>query len=385
MDSGARCRWHPALATHRKKDGSVGSCEIVPDNQSVAIASGAHPLAERPWPVQRSGGAHQMSKHPKNRVRAVARALCLGKLKFYGYHRPVGLIRQSIAEGGPIEQIKTERGRLKMVEAAGKLQTLNELPDLNGAKVNYLSGAKFWYQTLFCFVSLQQNSPFRITPVIHDDGTLDAATRAAIARVVPWAVFIDAATLEDKLDRLLPESRFPSLRARRREYPHLRKLTDIHLGQTDWGLVLDSDILFFRRPDAVLEWFENPRAMYMQDIQNAYGYTPALMQELAGCVVPNKVNVGLYALDRNFIDWNSLEDWCRTQIEREKRNYLQEQGLTALLIAKQKGSPLSASDYVLMPDIDEGFAPKAIMHHYVSQSKRSYFQYGWKLMPFEQN
>ncbi len=318
-------------------------------------------------------------------LKQLGRTLGLGKLKYYGYHRPIGLIRQSIAEGGPIEQIKTERGRLKMLEAAGKLAVLTELPDLHGAKVNYLSGAKFWYQTLFCFISLQQNSPFRITPVIHDDGTLDAATRAAIARVVPWAVFIDAAALEEKLDRLLPESHFPTLRARRLEYPHLRKLTDIHLGQSDWGLVLDSDMLFFRRPDAVLEWFANPRAMYMQDIQNAYGYTAALMQELAGCNVPDKVNVGLYALDRNLIDWNRLEDWGRTQIEREKRNYLQEQGLTALLIAKQKGSPLSASDYVLMPDIDEGVAPKAIMHHYVSQSKRSYFQNGWKLLRFCQN
>jgi hypothetical protein len=313
-------------------------------------------------------------------MKATARALGLGRLKLYGYHRPIGLIRQSIAEGGPIEQIKTERGRRRMIIAAGKLPTLPELPDLHGAKVNFLSGAKFWYQTLFCFVSLQQNSPFRITPVIHADGTLDAATRAAIASVVPWAVFIDAATLEEKLDRLLPESRFPTLRARRLEYPHLRKLTDIHLGQADWGLVLDSDVLFFRRPDAVLEWFEDPRAIYMQDIRNAYGYTAALMQELAGCNVPDKVNVGLYALDRNLIDWNRLEYWCRIQIEREKRNYLQEQGLTALLIAKQKGSPLSASDYVLMPDIDEGFAPKAIMHHYVSQSKRSYFQHGWTLL-----
>ena len=310
-------------------------------------------------------------------LKKLGRAFGLGKLKLYGYHRPIGLIRQSIAEGGPIEQIKTERGRLRMIEAAGKLPTLPDLPDLNGAKVNFLSGAKFWYQTLFCFVSLQKNSPFRITPVIHDDGTLDAATRAAIARVVPWAVFIDAAALEEKLDRLLPESRFPTLRARRLEYPHLRKLTDIHVVQTDWGLVLDSDVLFFRRPDAVLDWFEKPRSMYMQDIQNAYGYSARLMHELAGCDVPDKVNVGLYALDRELIDWSEMERWCREQIEREEASYLQEQALTALILAKQNASSLSAVEYMLMPDIDEGSAPTAIMHHYVAQSKRSYFQKSW--------
>jgi hypothetical protein len=312
-------------------------------------------------------------------MKLVARRFGLGKLKLYGYYRPMGLIRQSIAEGGPIEQIKTERGRLQMVEAARKLPVLKCLPDPHGAKVNYLSGAKFWYQTLFCFVSLQRNSPFRITPFIHDDGTLDAETQSTISRVIPWAVFIEARTIEEKLDRLLPESSYPSLRARRREYPHLRKLTDIHLGQTDWGLVLDSDVLFFRRPDAVLEWFESPRAIYMQDIQSAYGYSPELMHELAGCSVPEKVNVGLYALDRKLIDWTLMEGWCRTQIEREKSNYLQEQGLTALLLAIQKASSLSAAEYILMPDIEEGSAPRATLHHYVAQSKRSYFQKAWMI------
>lgn len=321
-----------------------------------------------------------MSMLGTNTIKAVARSLGLGQLKLYGYHRPIDLIRQSIAEGGPIEQMKTERGRLRMVEAARTLPALTELPDLHGAKVNYLSGAKFWYQTLFCFVSLQQNSPFRITPIIHDDGTLDSETQSAILRVVPWAVIIDAKTIEQKLDRLLPETLYPSLRARRREYPHLRKLTDIHLGQKDWGLVLDSDILFFRRPDEVLEWFETPRAIYMQDIQNAYGYTPALMRELVGCEVPNKVNVGLYALDRSRINWSRVEEWCWTQIEREKRNYLQEQGLTALLMARQSALPLSAKDYLLMPDVNEGRSPKSVMHHFVSASKRSYFQYGWPII-----
>jgi hypothetical protein len=311
-------------------------------------------------------------------LRKLGRAFGLGKLKLYGYHRPIGLIRQTIAEGGPIEQIKTERGRLRMIEAAGKLPTLPELPDLNGAKVNFLSGAKFWYQTLFCFVSLQQNSPFRITPVIHDDGTLDAATRAAIARVVPWAVFIDAAALEEKLDRLLPESRFPTLRARRLEYPHLRKLTDIHLGQSDWGLVLDSDMLCYRRPVAVLEWFENPRAMFMQDVASFYGYSNNLMHELAGCAVPERINVGLYAVQRCMIDWAQIEQWCRIQIERENKNYLQEQGLTAIILAKQKASPLPATEYLILPDLKEGIKPTAIMHHYVGHSKRSFFQYGWK-------
>ena len=322
-----------------------------------------------------------MNKLGRFRVafRAAARRAGAGKFLLYGYHRPIGLIRNSIAEGGPIEQVRTELGRRRMEQAAWHWQELEPRPDRFAARVNYLSGEKFWYQTLACFISLQQHCPFRLTPVIHDDGTLGPTIRQAITRVVAWTEFIDIATINSRLDRELPETRFPSLRARRRVYPHLRKLTDIHVGQSDWGLVLDSDMLFFKRPQALLDWFCNPRPIYMQDIADAYGYSPALMRELADGPVLSKVNVGLYALDRSRIDWDDMETWCRTQLEREKPSYLQEQGLTALLLSRQVASALPVEDYRLMPDAREGKAPKAALHHYVAASKRSYFQHGWKI------
>ncbi|PTM41748.1 glycosyl transferase [Bosea sp. 124] len=314
-----------------------------------------------------------------NPLHRFARALGAGKLLLYGYHRPMGLIRKSIAEGGPLEQIRTEQGRRQMVQAAWRLPVLVAKPERQEAtKVNFLSGQRFWYQTLACFVSLQQHSPFRITPVIHDDGTLGSEICAAISRVVPWAVVVDARAINETLDRELPEARFPVLRARREVYPHLRKLTDIHLGQNDWGLVLDSDMLFFRRPEALLSWFMRPHAIYMQDVVEAYGYSSRLMRELAGCPVPAKVNVGLYAVDRSQIDWDAMEFWCRIQLEREKSNYLQEQALTAVLLARQTAAPLLVEDYRVMPDLLEGAAPRAVMHHYVAASKRSYFQRGWR-------
>ncbi len=311
-------------------------------------------------------------------LKQFARSLGLGKLKLYGWHRPVGLIRQSIAEGGPIEQWRTEQGRRAMVEAARNLPPLTPPAEDFGARVHFLSGHKFWYQTVFCFVSLQIHSSFRITPVIFDDGTLDAGVRSLISRVIPWAQYVGLEEIESRLDTYLPSDRFPILRARRLVYPHLRKLTDLHAGQSDWALVLDSDMLFFQRPGELLEWFRKPSALYMQDIGNAYGYSIGLMNELAGQTILNKVNVGLYALDRSRIEWNRIESACSTQIEREKPNYLQEQALTAIALTWQNGRALDALNYRLLPDVDEGSQPTAILHHYVAHTKRSYFTSGWR-------
>ena len=33
------------------------------------------------------------------------------------------------------------------------------------------------------------------------------------------------------------------------------------------------------------------------------------------------------------------------------------------------------SDYVVFPSLDEGRDPSVILHHYVAESKRAYFQY----------
>ena len=311
-------------------------------------------------------------------LRDLARRLSLGRAALTLYHRPVGLVRQSIAEGGPWEQRRTEMGRREMMEAARALQPFDPPAVDLGARVVFLSGAQYWYQTLFCFASLQRQMPERVTPVIHDDGTLAEETRALLRRVVPWVEFIDCALVNERLDRLLPAASYPSLRDRRLKYFHLRKLTDIHVCASGWTLVMDSDMLCFRRPDALLAWFRRPHATFMQDVHKSYGYSDELMSALATGPVPERVNVGLYAVHSPSIDWARVEYNCSRQIEQEGPHYLQEQALTALVLSGFDAKPLPEADYVVMPPLAEGRTPRAVFHHYVAQSKRSYFQHGWR-------
>jgi hypothetical protein len=292
--------------------------------------------------------------------------------------KPVGTIRQSIREGGPLEQNQTRAGHLAMRETALQLPGLLPPHDGPHAEIAYLSGPKFWHQTVWCFVSLQLVCPFRITPVIYDDGGLDEITIARIQRVIPWARFVFAGESEARLDAILPEAKFPHLRARRRVYPHLRKLMDIHAGSSGFRLVADSDMLFFRRPEALLAWYESPQYLYMQDTITAYGYPIPFLSGLAGAEVPEPVNVGLYALDGRSINWEHVEDWCRIQNEVYGPHYLQEQALTAMLFAGKDAVALPRHDYVVMPDKAEGENPMAIVHHYVDLSKQFYFRNGWR-------
>ena len=315
-----------------------------------------------------------------------AKNLGLGRLAYKLYHEPIGMIRTSWREGGPIEQYRTSAGHKAMRAAAASLPPLREPPPKPSggplgappAEISFLSGARFWDQTLFCIVSLQLVCPFRIDPVVYDDGTLDAPVQAAMRRVVPWIRFVTAAEIRDRLDHLLPERDFPALRARRLVYPHLRKLTDIHLGARGYSLVADSDMLFFDRPAEVIAWFGQPHPLYMQDVETAYGYPMAYLDKLAGARVPEPVNVGLYGIDSATIDWPLVEQWCASQMRDHGPHYFQEQALTAMLFAGLDALALPRERYIVMPDPAEGLEPTAALHHYVALSKASYFRHGWR-------
>ena len=115
-----------------------------------------------------------------------------------------------------------------------------------------MTGAKYWYQTVFCHASLQAHAPSRITPVLYDDGTLTVEYRDRVRRVIPWARVITLGDIEARLDDALPWDLYPTLRQRRIEQPLIRKVLDLHTGVPGWKMLLDSDMLFFERPDWLL-------------------------------------------------------------------------------------------------------------------------------------
>ncbi len=286
--------------------------------------------------------------------------------------------KQLILDGGHVGREKTARGLEQMIEAAKRLRPLAEVDDTYGAKVKFLSGERYWYQTIFCFYTLQANTPFKITPIVYDDGTFNDKTRDYIKRVVPWVKFVGLETTSSLLESELPASRFPVLRARREEYPHLKKLIDLHIGEKCWSLVLDSDMIFFREPKEVIQWFLQPNFIYLQDIVTNYGYPTGFLERLVGYEMPAKINVGLYGIESSSIDWDKVEHWCQAQLTNYGPSYLQEQGLTAMLFAGQDSVVLPAEDYIVLPNKREGRQPKAVLHHYVAHSKQYYFQKSWK-------
>lgn len=303
-----------------------------------------------------------------------------GKLLLYLYHRPVGLVRHSLRNGGPVAQWNTERHRREMEAAAERLPALPEWPGTAPVTLHLMTGRRFWYQTAFCVESFARAARNTVCVELYDDGSLDGACAARLAALGPGVRIHGFAELRRRLDEFLPAERFPVLRDRWLHYPNIRKLTDVHLGGAGWKLVMDSDMLFFRRPDWLLDWMRAPdRPLHAVDFQESYGYTRPLMERLAGAPLPALVNVGLCGLRSEDLDWREIEAWCAGLIASERTNYYLEQALVAMLAARSRPCAVApAGDYLTLPSRAEALDPRAVMHHYVAESKRWYFRYGWR-------
>jgi hypothetical protein len=268
-------------------------------------------------------------------------------------------LRRSLRSGGPWNQWLDHRGALAMRRAAWNLPP-PEFGSEPPLELHLLTGRAFAAQSLFCLWSFARAAWRDLAPVFHDDGSLQPSLVWKLRAIFPRA-------------RVVTHERF-------RFYPHLRKLISPHLGSTGWKLVLDSDLLFFRRPGFILNWLAHPaQPLHMTDVADAYGYSRPLLEHLAGAPVAARLNGGLCGLLSEELEWEKLEWWCARLIRAEGTSYFLEQALLALLTAGRPCAIAPSTDYITQPARDEALAPRAVMHHYVDQSKRWYLRAAWRL------
>lgn len=296
------------------------------------------------------------------------------------YRYPKSKLKQILRMGGWLNVRAIERSRQAMEKAATDLTCPKYAAAPPDLAIWFLTGKKFWYQTLFCIKSLLESSQQDFLIHICDDGSLDAQQIDKIQSQVPFIQIHTKAEIEARLEQAIPRATFPYLWHKRALYPHIKKLTDIHAGSTGWKLVLDSDMLFFQRPDLMIQWLQNPdRPCHIFDTQNAYGYSFALMEELAQAPISEKLNVGMIGLQSESIDWPQLENWAHTLETREGTSYYLEQALSAMLVARQPAALTGpATEYIVMPSKEQVGGKQGTLHHYVDLSKEWYFKTAWR-------
>lgn len=304
-----------------------------------------------------------------------------GRFIYNLYYQPLSKIR-IILKQGLKNHIATRRGAKKMMAHSLNLKETHSNNDKPRFLVYFLTGKKYWYQTAFCLYSLQKcTTEVQIDAVFIDDGSLDVQLIGQINRQFPSSTVKTQAEINKRIEEHLPYSQFPLLNKKRKIYPQIRKLLDVHVGDSGWKLVLDSDMLFFKNPEQIAAWLKNTNSpFFLYDPVTSYHYSFELMQSLRNQKVTANLNVGAIGLKSESIDWSSLEHWVATMEKSEGSSYYLEQALSAMLVAGQEIEIADPARYIVLPNKQEATIPSAIMHHYVADSKESYLKESWKLV-----
>ncbi|MDR3402355.1 MAG: hypothetical protein P4L99_07635 [Chthoniobacter sp.] len=183
---------------------------------------------------------------------------------------------------------------------------------------------------LLCYESLFAAVGPKLKLVIHEDGTLDAFDFDALQQRFPSATLVRRAERESEVLEAL--ARYPHCRAHRSQHPLSNKLLDIPLLSREPLRYVDSDILFFRKVNALFPEGDFPLAMLDDD----QGYSARLIDitRKHKIPIPSGFNSGLLRLDLADYDLDRIE-WFLGKPELLRIPAMAEQTCYAMLTAEK--------------------------------------------------
>lgn len=183
------------------------------------------------------------------------------------------------------------------------------VPDTHdlACEIHVLTSQDDLLNLLWALKSFYRFSAERYALCIHDDGTLTPGSRLLLNAHFPAARFIDRARADAEVLPAL--AAYPRSLAFRRSNHLAPKIFDFaHYLRSPRMLLLDSDLLFFSRPHALLDRIADPhyrRNAFNADIESAYTVEPETARSLAAVDLAPDINSGLALVHQDSLrlDW----------------------------------------------------------------------------------
>ncbi len=178
-------------------------------------------------------------------------------------------------------------------------------------EIHVFTCANDWLNLVWTLKSFYHYSNRHYALCIHDDGTLTDSDRATLKHHFPNARLIERSTADEHIfSHLASHLRCLEFRKSNHLSP---KLFDFPAYlESDRMLLLDSDILFFAEPTALLQRIEDPNYQLNTvngDVASAYTVNPAIIQEKFGFEVIDRFNSGLGLIHKASLNLDWIEEF----------------------------------------------------------------------------
>lgn len=225
-------------------------------------------------------------------------------------------------------------------------------------------------KSLWSLSSFVAQTALRPRVVIHDDGTLTPRDHRRYARYFEDIEILDAKKMDARMDEAL--AAWPLAR-RFRARPNFycaRKLFDVlFTARSEHVLVVDSDVLFFRRPERLLACMDESRPCFGSDYQSSYAASRIELERWWGREVLSCVNAGLLHVPvrayRDRLDLvESYLSFAEEALSHRRPNH-HEQTAHALLMTSL-GAERLPSTYRVSGPLDG----RVVSHHFVDDGRQ---------------
>ena len=215
----------------------------------------------------------------------------------------------------------------------------------------------------------QTGVPFRL--VLLHDGSLDPGARQSYQNAFPGVLIPGREQIRDRVEGLFG-SKAPTLLGmwRSGRYFTLPKVIDSAVLATNKRILhIDPDVLFFKRPDELLDTLQadEPAALWNlpRDKGHADGmfcFQPDDIEQATGLRVPVPFGTGLGAWQPDLMPWSAAEALLSEHTPPEEFIFMLDQTLLALHAAANGWQPLPRDRYAIKPV--ESLAGVVARHYY---------------------
>jgi len=233
-------------------------------------------------------------------------------------------------------------------------------------------GKKMSLLGMLCLRSLERHTEVSWAPFIHDDGTLDDEDVARWKRHFPDCTVISKPLADEVVgDALKP---YPKCRENRLKHHWFLKVFDTHhYAPNDHYIVMDSDILFFNRPQLLLDWIANPDGFFhvMRDTSEKYSHPRKMIEGVMDVRMMTAVNSGLDLVPKEQFPLATIERFLDGCAGNAVHYEFLEQTIFALMVSLSPKGKQFPKEY----EISWNRIRKrgAICRHYVGMVKEDLF------------
>ena len=207
--------------------------------------------------------------------------------------------------------------------------------------------------------------------VVHLNGTMTTRALSRLRTHLPNARILQQQDIEGTVTNWLVNHNCPRLQQVRSKNGFMLKLVDVNLlSEARRLLVLDSDVLFFRRPDELLSAVRGaPDGMLFQrDADSTYNLTLDEARTELGINLAPRVNTGIMLFTKSAVDLCRCEALLEHPAVARQTGWV-EQTLYALVASAGDSVRYLSADYLVSLEPEESLA-SLVARHYAGPSRR---------------